>query len=76
MAGICLAILLLTQQTACLDGGLQAAAYIQKHAIEEQVKWLMGAPAGRFHTCADHVCMFSPTAQAACTRNNAEVVMC
>lgn len=67
IAGICLAIVLLTHQNECLDGGLQAAAYIEKHAFEEQVKWLMGAPAGRFHTCPNPACMCSPVAQPACT---------
>ena len=74
IAGICLAIVLLTYQVECLGGALQAAAYIQKYAVEEQVKWLMGAPADPFHTCPDLAHMFSPLAQPACTSSNAEVV--
>lgn len=53
IAGICLAIMLLTHQTKCLDGALQTAAFTQKHAVDEQVKWLMGAPAGDSRICSD-----------------------
>ena len=45
-AGICLAVMLLMHQNECLDGVWQAAAYVAKHAVEEQIQWLMGAPAG------------------------------
>ena len=49
-AGICLAVMLLMHQNECLDGVWQAAAYVKKHAVEEQVQWLMGAPAGYFES--------------------------
>lgn len=42
--------MLLTHQNECLDGVRQAAAYAKKHAVEEQVQWLMGAPAGCFES--------------------------
>ena len=38
--------MLLTHHNELLDVVWQAAAYVQKHAVEEQVQWLMGAPAG------------------------------
>ena len=47
-AGICLAVMLLMHLNECLEGVWQAATYVQKHAVEEQVHWLMGAPAGCF----------------------------
>ena len=45
--GICLAAWLLAHQAVCVEGILQAAAYIRQHFVENQVKWLMGAPAGK-----------------------------
>ena len=45
--------MLLTHQSECLDGVWQAAAYVQKSAVEEQVQWLMGAPAGCYNKYSD-----------------------
>lgn len=46
IAGICFAAFLLTHQAGCCAGIAWAAAYIRCHAIEDQLEWLMGAPAG------------------------------
>lgn len=75
IAGIYLAVVLLTHQTECLDGVLQAAAYVQKHAVEEQVKWLMGAPAGYFQTCP-HDSSFQPASQSDLDCSRIIVVSC
>lgn len=56
-AGICLAVMLLMHQNECLDGVRQAAAYVAKHAVEEQVQWLMGAPAGCFQSAQPTVAL-------------------
>ena len=46
LAGICLATFLLTYHVKCWEGIACTAIYIKTQAVEQQIEWLMGAPAG------------------------------
>ena len=46
IAGMCLASILLAYYTECQAALGGVAAHINTEMLEEQIKWLMGAPAG------------------------------
>lgn len=46
LAGMCLATFLLTYHVKCWKGIACTAMYIKTQAVEQQITWLMGAPAG------------------------------
>ncbi len=46
LAGVCLATFLLTHHVKCWEGIACAAIFVKTQAVEQQIQWLMGAPAG------------------------------
>ena len=46
LAGICLATFLLTYHVKCWEGIAWTAMFVKIQAVEQQIEWLMGAPAG------------------------------
>ena len=46
LAGICLATFLLTHHVRCWEGIACTAMFVKTQAVEQQIEWLMGAPAG------------------------------
>ncbi len=46
LAGVCLATVLLTHHVKCWEGIACAAMFVKTQAVEQQIEWLMGAPAG------------------------------
>jgi len=46
LAGVCVATILLTYHVKCWEGIACTAMYFKTRAVEQQIEWLMGAPAG------------------------------
>ncbi|KAL0020426.1 hypothetical protein WJX77_001992 [Trebouxia sp. C0004] len=56
LAGVCLATFWLTYHVKCWEGIACTAMCIKTQAVEQQIEWLMGAPAGlKLHTELSHV---------------------
>ncbi|DBB09897.1 TPA: hypothetical protein ACH3X3_001505 [Trebouxia sp. C0006] len=56
LAGVCLATFLLTHHVKCWEGIACAAIFVKTQAVEQQIQWLMGAPAGlKLHAELSHV---------------------